>query len=103
MTIAAITGTYVLHEHTFPCQAHGNYPLTGVRILGRERLQSRELFREQPTPREMQIAPSVAEGQSNREVAAALYVMPKTVEFHLTRIYRKLGLRSRSELARDFR
>jgi len=51
----------------------------------------------------MQIAPSVAEGQSNREVAAALYVMPKTVEFHLTRIYRKLGLRSRSELARDFR
>jgi DNA-binding CsgD family transcriptional regulator len=51
----------------------------------------------------MQIALSVAEGQTNREVAAALYLTPKTVEFHLTRIYRKLGLRSRAELARRFR
>ena len=68
-----------------------------------ERLRTRELSREQLTPREMQIALFVAEGQSNREVAAALYVTPKTVEFHLTRIYRKLGLRSRSELARRFR
>jgi DNA-binding CsgD family transcriptional regulator len=33
-------------------------------------------------------------------VAAALYLTPKTVEFHLTRIYRKLGLRSRAELVR---
>jgi DNA-binding CsgD family transcriptional regulator len=32
-----------------------------------------------------------------------LYVTPKTVEFHLTRIYRKLGVRSRTELARRFR
>jgi DNA-binding CsgD family transcriptional regulator len=68
-----------------------------------ERLRSRELSREQLTPREMQIALFVAEGQSNREVAATLYITPKTVEFHLTRIYRKLGLRSRSELARHFR
>jgi FixJ family two-component response regulator len=37
----------------------------------------------------------------NREVAAALYLTPKTVEFHLTRIYRKLGVRSRSELVRE--
>ncbi len=68
-----------------------------------ERLRPREASREQLTPREMQIALSVAEGQSNREVAAALYLTPKTVEFHLTRIYRKLGLRSRAELARHFR
>jgi DNA-binding CsgD family transcriptional regulator len=68
-----------------------------------ERLRPREASREQLTPREMQIALSVAEGQTNREVAAALYLTPKTVEFHLTRIYRKLGLRSRAELAHRFR
>jgi DNA-binding CsgD family transcriptional regulator len=55
---------------------------------------------EQLTPREAQIAAQVAEGKSNREVAAALYLTTKTVEFHLTRIYRKLGVRSRSELVR---
>jgi len=55
---------------------------------------------EQLTPREAQIAAQVAEGKSNREVAAALYLTTKTVEFHLTRVYRKLGVRSRSELVR---
>jgi DNA-binding CsgD family transcriptional regulator len=52
------------------------------------------------TPREAQIAEQVAQGKSNREVAATLYLTPKTVEFHLTRTYRKLGVRSRSELVR---
>jgi DNA-binding CsgD family transcriptional regulator len=56
--------------------------------------------REFLTPREAQIAEQVAQGKSNRDVAAALYLTPKTVEFHLTRIYRKLGVRSRSELVR---
>jgi DNA-binding NarL/FixJ family response regulator len=44
----------------------------------------------------------VAEGRTNREVAAALFVTPKTVEANLSRIYRKLGVRSRTELARRF-
>ena len=52
------------------------------------------------TPREAQIADQVGQGKANREVAAALYLTSKTVEFHLTRIYRKLGVRSRSELVR---
>jgi DNA-binding CsgD family transcriptional regulator len=52
------------------------------------------------TPRETQIALEVATGASNREVAAVLYLTPKTVEFHLTRIYRKLGVHSRGELIR---
>jgi DNA-binding CsgD family transcriptional regulator len=52
------------------------------------------------TPREAQIANQVGQGKSNREVAAALYLTPKTVEFHLTRVYRKLGVRSRAELVR---
>jgi DNA-binding CsgD family transcriptional regulator/lipopolysaccharide biosynthesis regulator YciM len=66
-----------------------------------ERLRSAAVARESLTPREMQIAFAVAEGASNNEVAAALYVTPKTVEYHLTRVYRKLGLRSRAELVRQ--
>jgi DNA-binding NarL/FixJ family response regulator len=42
----------------------------------------------------------VAEGQTNREVAAQLFTTIATVEAHLTRIYRKLDLRSRTQLAR---
>ena len=55
---------------------------------------------EQLTPQELQIARLVAEGKTNRDVAATLFVTPKTVEFHLTRVYRKLGIHSRSELVR---
>ncbi|MEJ2860160.1 helix-turn-helix transcriptional regulator [Actinomycetospora flava] len=54
------------------------------------------------TPQEFQVARVVAEGRSNDEAAAALFVSRKTVENHLTRVYRKLGLRSRSELVRRF-
>lgn len=52
------------------------------------------------TPHELRVALLVAEGRSNPEVAAELFVSRKTVEFHLGQIYRKLGLRSRTELAR---
>jgi DNA-binding CsgD family transcriptional regulator len=55
---------------------------------------------EQLTPQELQIALVVAEGLSNRDVGARLFLSPKTVEFHLTRIYRKLEIHSRSELVR---
>jgi DNA-binding CsgD family transcriptional regulator len=52
------------------------------------------------SPQELQVARIAARGQSNVEVAAALFVSRKTVEAHLTRVYRKLGIRSRTELAR---
>jgi len=52
------------------------------------------------TPQELQVALCVADGASNREAAAALFVSSKTIEFHLANVYRKLELRSRSELAR---
>ena len=52
------------------------------------------------TPQELHVALTVAAGATNKETAAALFISPKTVEFHLGHIYRKLGLRSRSELAR---
>jgi DNA-binding CsgD family transcriptional regulator len=52
------------------------------------------------TPHELQVALAVARGATNREAAAALFLSPKTVEFHLGNIYRKLGVRSRTELVR---
>ncbi len=51
------------------------------------------------TGAEERVARLVAEGKTNREVAAALFVTERTVETHLSSIYRKLELRSRSELA----
>lgn len=45
------------------------------------------------------MAELVAEGRTNKEVAAALFVTVRTVESNLTRIYSKLGIRSRTELA----
>jgi DNA-binding CsgD family transcriptional regulator len=55
--------------------------------------------RDRLTPQELQIARSVARGATNKEAAADLFLSPKTIETHLTRVYRKLGVRSRSELA----
>jgi DNA-binding CsgD family transcriptional regulator len=51
------------------------------------------------TPAEERIARLVAAGRTNKEVAEELDVSTKTVEWNLTRVYRKLGVRSRSELA----
>lgn len=50
------------------------------------------------TPQERQVARLVADGASNREVASRLFLSVRTVESHLSRIYRKVGLRSRTEL-----
>jgi len=51
------------------------------------------------TEREQTIAELVASGRSNKQVAAALFLSQKTIEHHLSRIYAKLGVRSRTELA----
>jgi DNA-binding CsgD family transcriptional regulator len=55
------------------------------------------------TERERAVATLVAEGHTNREVASALYLSARTVEAHLTRVYAKLGLSSRSALASQVR
>ncbi len=55
------------------------------------------------TAQELAVARLVADGLSNRAVAAALFVSIKTVQFHLTHIYSKLGLSSRAELAARLR
>ena len=51
------------------------------------------------TPMERRVAELVSAGKSNREAAAELVVTVRTIETHLSRIYRKLGVRSRTELA----
>jgi DNA-binding CsgD family transcriptional regulator len=51
------------------------------------------------TPQELKVSLLLAEGRTTREAAAALFLSPKTVEYHLRNAYRKLGIRSREELA----
>ena len=51
------------------------------------------------TPHELQVARLVVGGASNRDLAAKLFISPRTVEAHLTAIFRKLGVRNRRELA----
>ncbi|MFD4669755.1 AAA family ATPase [Lentzea sp. NPDC058450] len=51
------------------------------------------------TPQELQVSLLLAEGKTTREVAAALFLSPKTIEYHLRKVYTKLGIRSRAELA----
>ena len=50
------------------------------------------------TPTELQIAELIAAGRSYREVAAELFISPKTVQWNLSKVYRKLDIRSRAEL-----
>ena len=50
------------------------------------------------TPQELQVATMAASGRSNKQIAAELFLSIKTIEAHLHRVYRKLGIRSRSAL-----
>jgi DNA-binding CsgD family transcriptional regulator len=65
-----------------------------ARVGGRERIGGL-------SPSELRVAELVADGHTNREIAAALFLGERTVASHLTHIYAKLGIRSRTDLARQ--
>lgn len=73
-------------------------PLWSARA--RVALDGNDIRRPNLSPSEQRVARLTASGMTNGEVAAALFISPKTVEFHLARVYRKLGIRSRAELGR---
>ena len=89
---AALDGFEELRAATWVEKARGE--------LGRIGGRTRE---EGLTPAERRVAALVAEGRTNREVAAALFVAERTVASHLSHVYAKLGVRSRTELARRLR
>ena len=57
---------------------------------------------DQLTPQERQIMRFVAEGSTNKQVAAQLFLSPRTVDYHLRNVFLKLGISSRAELIREF-
>ncbi|MEV4088367.1 helix-turn-helix transcriptional regulator, partial [Nonomuraea fuscirosea] len=52
------------------------------------------------TPQELRVSLAVAEGLTNREIAARLFLSPRTVDYHLRKVFQKAGIASRAELIR---
>ena len=78
---------------------HGATAWTAVTRRELARIGGRSPSPQALTPSEEAIAALVARGRRNQEIAGELHLSLKTIEANLTRIYRKLGVRSRSELA----
>jgi DNA-binding NarL/FixJ family response regulator len=78
----------------FAARAYAELVATGERA--RRRLPEKSVLL---TPHEWRVALMVSEGMRNSEVAAQLYISPRTVEYHLRKVFRKLGVTSRTELA----
>jgi DNA-binding NarL/FixJ family response regulator len=94
----ALAGFELLGAQPWADRARREIGATGERARRREPSTADQL-----TPQELQVARLVAEGSSNKEAASALFVTPRTIETHLGHAYRKLGIRSRVELARSLR
>jgi DNA-binding CsgD family transcriptional regulator len=79
----------------FAARARVELQATGERVSKRTGATPDQL-----TAQETQVARLVAEGLSNREIAAQLFLSPNTIEYHLQKVFRKLQVRSRTQLAR---
>ena len=73
-----------------------------LRATGERLRRATPQLGEELTPQELQVALQVAAGKTNKEAGAALFLSPKTVEFHLARVFRKLDVSSRAELIHRF-
>lgn len=68
-------------------------------VAAKESSPSRIALRSRLSGAELRVAQAVTSGGTNRQIAEGLFLSVKTVDFHLQQIYRKLGVRSRTELA----
>ncbi|HEY2076137.1 MAG TPA: LuxR C-terminal-related transcriptional regulator [Streptosporangiaceae bacterium] len=78
----------------FAGQAASELRATGERARSRTPETERDL-----TAQEVRVAARAADGATNSEIAAQLFISPGTVEYHLTKVFRKLGITSRTQLA----
>jgi DNA-binding CsgD family transcriptional regulator len=81
-------------------RAHGELRAAGESGPGESAEPARGPSLDVLTPQELRIAGLVADGLSSKEIAAQLFLSPRTVEYHLYKIYPKLGIGTRTELAR---
>jgi DNA-binding CsgD family transcriptional regulator len=79
----------------FAERAAGELAATGERALPRTMAATFDL-----TPQEARVAALAADGATNNQIAAQLFVSPRTVEYHLSKVFTKLGVSSRAQLAR---
>ena len=92
---AAVEAFEQLDAQPWADRARAELEATGETLLRRDAATLDVL-----TPQELQIALLLARGRTTREAAAALFLSPKTVEYHLHHVYQKLDIHSREELAR---
>jgi DNA-binding CsgD family transcriptional regulator len=88
-----------LHEAARVFEAGGALGWAAVAAAELHRAQGRRGLRDQLTPTERHIAELAGSGLRNHEIATRLFLSRKTVEANLSRVYSKLGIRSRAELA----
>ena len=84
----------ILDARPWADRAFAELAATGQTLRRRDHTAVEEL-----TPQELQISLLLTAGRTTREAASALFLSPKTVEYHLRHVYQKLGIHSRDELA----